>query len=296
MERCSKYQPKHHPNNHTNHQDPALTSALLDKIATSVECVICSEIMHAPFITECGHSFCYECLFAWFENKMNCPTCRHELEHLPVLNLKLKEVSKSLFDMMIDIAPTEDKDSMISQRQTAIKGYEHDREAKRLFGDLFKSVVTLLDTSDGVPRCGNCHWEANGSECLHCGARFRNPLQDSDDEVFYNTQGGVHDDDDDMNSQGEDRYDSDDSFVDSRPAEDIERDRDDSDSDILSDGSDWHGFEDRRESPIVISGDEDDLCDDDLISALEEFHDDHLNEVNRRHPQRRVIVISDDEE
>lgn len=307
----------------TNVQDQTLTSNLLDKINASIECAICSESMHVPFISECGHSFCYECLFSWFENKVNCPTCRHELDKVPVLNLKLMEISKVMVDLAIDVATDEEKEKLIKQRQDAEVGYEEDRKVKRLFGDIFRSVTTLLDTSDGVPRCGNCHWEANGSTCLHCGTRFRVPARnadgdDSDTEVFYNTTAPY-------THEEPDEYDTEDSFVDTRGAEEINNDvylllSEDNDQDVDQDDlGDWQGFEeettdnvrDYRHDRIVINGhDQDDLAQDDyfdeheeefegsddLRSALEDFHEGHLQEDDVRRLRRQAVVISDDEE
>ena len=40
-----------------------------------------------------GHSFCYDCIYQWFSNKINCPTCRHDIENKPILNIHLKNLS-----------------------------------------------------------------------------------------------------------------------------------------------------------------------------------------------------------
>lgn len=205
---------------HTNiSQDSALTSSLLSKITNSLECSICSEIMLAPMTTECGHSFCYECLHQWFKNKINCPTCRHEIQTKPALNMKLNEVSKSLAELIIDARLDPNLESFSDRKKEAMSKYESHAKMKRVFGELFCGYsLTLIDNSDGVPRCGNCLWEAHGTVCLHCGSRFRNS------DLIR----GIDDDDEDDEEEfyqdvppAEDNYDSDDSFIDSRTAEEI---------------------------------------------------------------------------
>ncbi|KAG5421449.1 PSH1 [Candida metapsilosis] len=206
----------------TSNQDTALTSNLLSKITNSLECSICSELMLAPMTTECGHSFCYECLHQWFQNKINCPTCRHEIQTKPALNMKLNEVSKNLAELIIDARLDPNIESFVDRNKEAMAKYESHAKKKRVFGELFCGYsLTLIDNSDGVPRCGNCLWEAHGSVCLHCGSRFRNSDlirgagdDDNDDEdvdEFYQ----------DVPAADEEHDDSDDSYVDSHTAEEI---------------------------------------------------------------------------
>lgn len=278
-----------------------------------MECTICSETMSVPCTTECGHSFCYDCLSSWFENKLNCPNCRHDIEHKPVLNIQLKDVSKNITDLLIETMPDSDeKDKMVKHRQESVLAFEFDNKHGRLFGDLFTSALTLIDNSDGVPRCGNCHWEAHGTVCLHCGTRFRIPR---DDEYYDSDDGEAYNEDDEEPNELNE-YDSDDSFVDSRAINQINRDLAHDDDDILSSDNEvevmaeWNGFggggsqssDDLNggniDSPIEISGDDEDGGEyyesGDLQQALDDFHDAHINEEPiRRVP--RVIQISDDE-
>ena len=130
----------------------------------TVECAVCSEIMHVPFLASCGHSFCYGCLCSWFTNKVNCPTCRQNLEHPPILNVQLQEISHSISDGLIALG--KDAATIKDQRDEATASYKHDSTRKKLFGDAFESALTLIDRSDGVPRCGNCHWEATRRRLL----------------------------------------------------------------------------------------------------------------------------------
>ncbi|ODV77043.1 uncharacterized protein CANTADRAFT_23876 [Suhomyces tanzawaensis NRRL Y-17324] len=295
--------------------DHTLTSNLLGKITSIIECSICSETMHVPFTTECGHSFCYECITSWFLNKLNCPSCRHEIEHRPVMNIQLKDIAKNITDLIIETRSDQlERDRIAKHRNECISGYEYDVKHNRAFGEIFKSALTFVDTSDGVPRCGNCHWEANGDVCLHCGTRFRVPQEDeydsADDDDYPHEFGGDHP------RNSEDEYDSADSFVDNRGFAEINRDRArDSDEDILSSDNlsadDWNGFghEGTEGSPIELGGYDDDgnedyYDSDDLREALDEFHDSHIQESDdvpistRVRGTRRpfVITLSDEDE
>ncbi|KAM9919244.1 hypothetical protein OXX59_008086 [Metschnikowia pulcherrima] len=231
-----------------------LKDGLLIRMAGSLECSICSEVMHVPFLAVCGHSFCYGCLDSWFETKVNCPTCRKDMAEPPVLNIQLREVSKSLTDMVIDtLEDAKYKEELIAARQQVIDEFEQATKSRSLFRDAFDSAQTLVDRSDGVPRCGNCHWEAHGSECLHCGARFRTPRGDS----YYDSEDGdaYNEDREEVEMYGIDaaNYDSEDSFVDNRDVHEINNDGYESDG-LLSSGGEqsgvesWEGF--RRDSEM----------------------------------------------
>lgn len=228
--------------------DTVLKDEVILSIISHLECLVCSEVMHVPFLAQCGHSFCYGCLNSWFETKVNCPTCRQDMELVPVLNLQLREVSKTITDLVIDSMEDElHKKELQDARAAAVEEYDHDVRKNSLFGEAFNNAPTLVDKSDGVPRCGNCHWEAHGDVCLHCGARFRIPRSDlyfdSDDGDAYN------EDQEEVELYGiadDNAYDSQDSFLDNRDAADISNDRHIAlDDDILSSGDEnelWSGF------------------------------------------------------
>lgn len=220
--------------------------------------------MHVPFLASCGHSFCYGCLCSWFTTKVNCPTCRQNLEYPPILNVPLQEISCSISDGLI--ALDEDADAITSQRDEARQHFKQDSDRKKLFGDAFSSAVTLIDRSDGVPRCGNCHWEAHGSRCLFCGAQFRIPR---DDDYFDSDDGDAYNEDDEeivIHGRDEDlepnEYDTEDSFLDARDLSDIN-------NDLRSDSDEWQGFESGHESQ----------SDRDLERALDHFHGRNYEDV-----------------
>lgn len=50
----------------------------MDAITLSAEelaCPICIERLKDPFVTPCGHSFCYSCIITHLQNKNVCPSC-----------------------------------------------------------------------------------------------------------------------------------------------------------------------------------------------------------------------------
>lgn len=305
-------------------KDKSLNDHLLAKITSVVECSVCSEIMNVPFMGSCGHTFCYECLKSWFTNKVNCPTCRQSFEYPPVLDVPLKDISRNITDLIIETCnDNTEKQKMIESREESIDVYDRDYRAKTLFDDVFDFTLTVIDKSDGVPRCGNCHWEANGSVCLHCGSRFR--MANGQEEYFDSADEASEDENsEEINLYGreDDVYDSEDSFVDGRDLDEIHGDLTNDANDILSDvdnnsnsnsnrGS-WHGFDGEIIDLL------DSYSDGDLHSAIDQFNqapidlsdEDRMESVNDEHNddydyddddndngyrQRRTIQISDDE-
>mmetsp|Transcript_5800 Transcript_5800/g.17326 ORF Transcript_5800/g.17326 Transcript_5800/m.17326 type:complete len:205 (+) Transcript_5800:189-803(+) len=43
--------------------------------APCFECNICFDNPCDPVVTECGHLYCWKCLFKWMQTKSNCPLC-----------------------------------------------------------------------------------------------------------------------------------------------------------------------------------------------------------------------------
>ncbi|KAI1294943.1 E3 ubiquitin-protein ligase NRDP1 [Halotydeus destructor] len=39
-------------------------------------CVICCGIIREPVVTQCGHTFCRNCVTRWIKTERNCPVCR----------------------------------------------------------------------------------------------------------------------------------------------------------------------------------------------------------------------------
>ena len=40
-----------------------------------LNCPICQEVISDPFVTTCGHTFCYKCLSTHLATKSSCPSC-----------------------------------------------------------------------------------------------------------------------------------------------------------------------------------------------------------------------------
>ncbi|KAI5953478.1 PSH1 [Candida jiufengensis] len=272
-----------------NKVDSSLTSNLLLKITNSLECSICSEVMIAPMTVECGHTFCYECLHQWFKNKINCPTCRHKIQLKPVLNLQLDEICKNIGELIIDLNLDSNIESFKKRKIEGYLAYESHLKQKRIFGEIFTNCTfTMLDNSDGVPRCGNCNWEAHGSVCLHCGSRFRTPNsddeEDEEDDEFYEDVRGIE--------EVADNYDSDDSFIDSRTAEEIwleMNDNGDEDEESITESDIINAASATSRRRIWTSDNEDE--DEDEHSDWEGF-DSARNSNSRPH----IIYVSDTDE
>ena len=53
----------------------------LEKFEDNLRCPICRELLlRAPKITECGHTFCGECIDRHLNNEKRCPLCRLEVQ------------------------------------------------------------------------------------------------------------------------------------------------------------------------------------------------------------------------
>ena len=247
--------------------------------------------MHVPFLTSCGHSFCYECLLSWFGNKLNCPTCRQDLEQPPILNVQLRDISRNLTDVIISAGDAKVGAELAQARSAANAEFLRATKSNSLVGDVFLRAVTLIDKSDGVPRCGNCHWEAHGSVCLHCGTRFRIPM---DDDYYDSENGDAYDEDDEeaLRAQTGNGYDLDDSFIDERDVVEIEVDLDNDDGHILStDEEAWDGFSSPSHRADPPESDNENLDD-----ALSRFNDDVVEiEVGSESSVSPVRLSSDDE-
>jgi hypothetical protein len=59
-----------------------------DEIDSELKCTICNEPFQSPFnCTECGQTFCQECISLWRQQQNSCPSCRKiESTFTPVIS------------------------------------------------------------------------------------------------------------------------------------------------------------------------------------------------------------------
>jgi len=44
-------------------------------VAEDIRCPICVELISDPFVTPCGHTFCFNCISTHLRTKNSCPSC-----------------------------------------------------------------------------------------------------------------------------------------------------------------------------------------------------------------------------
>jgi hypothetical protein len=49
------------------------------------------ELLSEPHLVQCGHSFCFECIYLWLKTSKKCPACRAVVRQPPSLNLGLRD-------------------------------------------------------------------------------------------------------------------------------------------------------------------------------------------------------------
>ncbi|KAH9928114.1 uncharacterized protein B0H18DRAFT_1118135 [Fomitopsis serialis] len=83
-------------------------SAFVKKLIESMTCAICSSVYSRPIVTQCGHAFCWSCLYDWLRSvalhnertygqeprqEYTCPQCRTVLTEKPYEDLTLKDIA-----------------------------------------------------------------------------------------------------------------------------------------------------------------------------------------------------------
>ena len=60
-----------------------MTNILIEssELIKHLQCPICADIYHHPFVIECGHTFCFKCLYDFIneKEKVFCPICRDSI-------------------------------------------------------------------------------------------------------------------------------------------------------------------------------------------------------------------------
>ena len=61
----------------------------VEEVPRELYCPLCLNVLTEPYLTDCGHHFCYGCLAPLLENKEPCPVCK-ETEYEVMLNRAIK--------------------------------------------------------------------------------------------------------------------------------------------------------------------------------------------------------------
>ena len=63
-----------------NSSAPLLSGVSTDDKDHDFVCPICFNLLKEPFMTRCGHTFCYDCIMMAFESSARCPKCNFDLD------------------------------------------------------------------------------------------------------------------------------------------------------------------------------------------------------------------------
>ena len=69
----------------------------MDSIDEELRCAICTRPFDLPvYSSQCGHTFCQECIQKWLKNSSSCPTCRHPVTMNDCIPVKTRVVLNQL--------------------------------------------------------------------------------------------------------------------------------------------------------------------------------------------------------
>ena len=166
-----------------------VTHALLKVI----NCEICLDVLAVPHITECGHSYCYNCIHTWASREgsnQTCPSCRKSLLTKPAVNHTLQNCISLIVAQMEE-----------SEKIAAIKRLEDAETAFRKMGDPWPDWSTskprwAYDAADDVNRCMECGCEIEDNYCENCDHFFDNMDEDAERGNYETIWGDDFDDSD----------------------------------------------------------------------------------------------------
>ncbi|KAH3668245.1 hypothetical protein OGAPHI_001999 [Ogataea philodendri] len=123
-----------------------------------------------------------ECLYEQIQ-KQRERVLRELDTHLELLDRWRLQLLDGFLDAIVRDHPDQ-KESITRTVQERSALYEADtNNGNGYFRKLFENYSeAVLDTSDGIPRCSVCHWEAHGSRCMNCGRRLLGANDDDDDD------------------------------------------------------------------------------------------------------------------
>lgn len=194
------------------------------KLLESISCSICFEVLAVPHTIECGHSYCFYCLYQWVKNLANqaedfrsllkCPCCRIPLVAKPIYSLTISQQVEVIIDEFLNnkyvvksLSEDYPEKSNVIQRLEERKGkpyFNNDTEKfksmENPWDDIWpRNTPVIQDLDDNVDRCGVCGWELENGNCISCmgiaGTLDASSDVDLRDEWF--------DDDDHLSEDGE---------------------------------------------------------------------------------------------
>ncbi|KXS22442.1 hypothetical protein M427DRAFT_65403 [Gonapodya prolifera JEL478] len=153
-----------------------------------VSCAICMDVVAAPHLTSCGHSFCLHCLLLHLESspaQPACPTCRRTVTQAPVRNWALEGAVEGVVENL----PPSDRAEHRRRTKEAVQVLKNEDLWETYFPANQPSA--LIDYEDGVRRCGACAWEVVGGRCTGCNrlylengeTQFSSDAEDIDSEA-----------------------------------------------------------------------------------------------------------------
>ncbi|KAI9009577.1 hypothetical protein BC832DRAFT_375544 [Gaertneriomyces semiglobifer] len=163
----------------------------LAALESHLSCAICTTYFVCPFTLQCGHTFCYNCISAWFDNlqqnekALRCPTCRADIRLRPHRELVLDRLVEEYLGDLCDQESIELMENVRTTREAlgSMRDPPFHRHMPNNFGN-----EALLDAEDGVTRCTRCNWEIYNGQCQGCGFVYDDPRDESvysgsDDEL-----------------------------------------------------------------------------------------------------------------
>ncbi|KAI9354536.1 hypothetical protein DFJ73DRAFT_958906, partial [Zopfochytrium polystomum] len=286
--------------------DDLLPGIEAQKFPDGLGCPICLDVLTAPHIIACGHSFCQDCLVVWLKKAKKCPLCSADVAQKPARNLGLWEQVQAFLK-------TSSSSSETDEKETPGKLKSKEDPWSVLFPKKDPRAIAIADKEDGVLRCGRCHWEIVDGFCAHCQEPYEvDNASDEDgsgDEEDEDEEGnlvddlaevdgeedGEDDEYDDREDESGDDDESDDSFVvdDDAPIE--HESSDEEPEPELSDSADEERQPKRRlKRRVGLSVDSDD--DDDLEVEESNQQSDAWSSTAGVAPSKEDVENEDEEE
>ncbi|KAK9729372.1 hypothetical protein K7432_000337 [Basidiobolus ranarum] len=98
--------------------DVVSDKASIEYILSELECQVCCTLLEEPLTTQCGHTFCKDCLFRSADYNNRCPVCRHQLPDCLTLlngsqNWLLSNLIQGSFPNLVKLKRVTDKSDVI---------------------------------------------------------------------------------------------------------------------------------------------------------------------------------------